>query len=289
MLSLTYTTVLSIRIGATRGKSLDWESRVATQLLKQAFKKQRKMLAEDLRSAHEDVERLEAAIAERILDEPKHIRNKLAREHEIANFTARITDQSQRALNIYNNQREQWTQEIQSMAAGSDPFEEFYKQLNTVKEFHKRNPNEPVENLERAYKKPENGGPPSGFAGDINGMFTGEEQFGRYFDLTMLHEEFLNVPGIRQVKKPTYLQYLDIFDKFTPPQLNIDKTQHKMTDEYFSYVSSLAEYLQSFMRRSRPLEDLEKIFAAFDVEFQEQWLKGQVSGWELEAQESKAP
>jgi hypothetical protein len=76
------------------------------------------MLAEDLRSAHEDVERLEAAIAERILDEPKHVRNKLAREHEIANFTARITDQSQRALNIYNNQREQWTQEIQSMAAG---------------------------------------------------------------------------------------------------------------------------------------------------------------------------
>lgn len=50
------------------------------------------MLVEDLRSAHEDVERLEAAIAERVMDEPKHIRNKLAREHEIANFTARITD-----------------------------------------------------------------------------------------------------------------------------------------------------------------------------------------------------
>lgn len=31
------------------------------------------MLAEDLRSAHEDVERLEAAIAERVMDEPKHV------------------------------------------------------------------------------------------------------------------------------------------------------------------------------------------------------------------------
>lgn len=245
------------------------------------------MLVEDLRSAHEDVERLEAAIAERVMDEPKHIRNKLAREHEIANFTARIADQSQRALNIYNNQKEQWTQEIQSMNTGSDPFEEFYKQLNNVKDFHKRNPNEPVENLERAYKKPESGGPPGGFAGDINGMFTGEEQFGRYFDLTMLHEEFLNVPGIRQVKKPTYLQYLDTFDKFQPPQLNIDKTQHKMTDEYFSYVSSLAEYLQSFMRRSRPLEDLEKVFSGFDKEFQELWEKGQVPGWEPQAEGAK--
>jgi len=31
------------------------------------------MLVEDLRSAHEDVERLEAAIAERVMDEPKHV------------------------------------------------------------------------------------------------------------------------------------------------------------------------------------------------------------------------
>jgi splicing factor 3A subunit 3 len=245
------------------------------------------MLVEDLRSAHEDVERLEAAIAERVMDEPKHIRNKLAREHEIANFTARIADQSQRALHIYKNQKEQWTQEIQSMNAGSDPFEEFYKQLGNVKDFHKRNPNEPVENLERAYKKPESGGPPGGFAGDINGMFTGEEQFGRYFDLTMLHEEYLNVPGIRQVKKPTYLQYLDIFDKFQPPHMNIDKSKHKMTDEYFSYVGSLAEYLQSFMRRSRPLEDLEKVFSDFDTEFQEQWEKGEVPGWEPQTEEAK--
>lgn len=245
------------------------------------------MLVEDLRSAHEDVERLEAAIAERVMDEPKHIRNKLAREHEIANFTSRIAEQSKRALNIYNDQKEQWTQEIQAMNAGSDPFEHFYSQLTNIKDFHKRNPNEPVENLERAYKKPEHGGPPSGFAGDINGMFTGEEQFGRYLDLTMLHEEFLNLPGVRMVRKATYLQYLDIFDKFTPPQLTIDKAQHKMTDDYFSYVSSLADYLQSFMRRSRPLEDLEKLFGKFESEFEEHWEKGEVPGWEPEKEEAK--
>lgn len=238
------------------------------------------MLVEDLRSAHEDVERLEAAIAERVMDEPKHIRNQLARDHEIANFTARIAEQSKRALHIYNDQKEQWTQEIQSMNTGGDPFEEFYNQLNGIKDFHKRNPNEPVENLERAYKKPENGGPPGGFAGDVTSMFTGEEHFGRYFDLTMLHEEFLNLPGIRMVRKATYIQYLNLFDQFTPPQLNIDKTQHKMTDEYFDYVGSLAEYLQSFMRRSRPLEDLEKLFGRFEKEFQEQWEKGEVPGWE---------
>lgn len=240
------------------------------------------MLLEDLRSAHEDVERLEAAIAERVMTEPKHIRNKLAREHEIANFTSRIVDQSQRALRIYNDQRDQLTQELQSMNAGTDPFDEFYSQLKDMKEFHKRNPNEPVENLERAYKKPENGGPPGGFAGDISGMFTGEEAFGRFFDMSMLHDEWLNLPGIKEMKKANYLEYLNLFDKFTPPQLHLDKDKHKMTDDYFRYVSSLADYLESFMRRSRPLQDLGKLFGEFDKEFQEQWEKGEVSGWEPE-------
>lgn len=31
------------------------------------------MIYEDLRAMHEDVERLEAAIADRILDDPKHV------------------------------------------------------------------------------------------------------------------------------------------------------------------------------------------------------------------------
>lgn len=203
------------------------------------------------------------------------IRNRLARDHEIANFANRIVSQSERALHIYNEQRDQWTREIQSMSGGGDPFEEFYSQLNGVKEFHKRNPNEPVENLERAYKKPENGGPPQGFAGDINNMFTGEEAFGRFFDLTMLHEEFLNLPGIRQVKKYTYLQYLDSFDNFKTPA-----HEHKMTDAYFNYVGSLAEYLESFMRRSKPLENVEKVFAKIMQDFDQQWEKGEVPGWE---------
>ncbi|OQO15230.1 hypothetical protein B0A48_00613 [Cryoendolithus antarcticus] len=238
------------------------------------------MLIEDLRSAHEDIERLEAAIAERITDEPKHIRNRLARDHEIANFADKITNQSERALHIYNNERDDWTREVQSLTAGDDPFEEFYKQLAGIKDFHRRNANEPVENLERAYKKPENGGPAGGFAGGITSMFTGEEAFGRFFDLTMLHEEFLNLPGIKLERKVTYLHYIDIFDKFGPPELTLKKDEHKMTDAYFSYVGSLADYLESFMRRSKPLENLDVIFRGFLEEFERAWEKGEVSGWE---------
>lgn len=131
---------------------------------------------------HEDIERLEAAIADRIEDQ-KHLRLRLERDHEIANFLSRIQSQSERALHIYNNEQEARTQEVQSISTG-DPLEEFSRQYESLKDFHKRYPNEPVENLERAYRKVENGGP--GFAGDVDGMFTGEESYGRFFDLTMV-------------------------------------------------------------------------------------------------------
>lgn len=136
---------------------------------------------------HEDIERLEAAIADRIEDQ-KHLRLRLERDHEIANFLSRIQGQSERALHIYNNEQEARTQEVQLISTG-DPLEEFLRQYENLKDFHKRYPNEPVENLERAYRKVENGGP--GFAGDVDGMFTGEESYGRFFDLTMVRIIFL--------------------------------------------------------------------------------------------------
>lgn len=197
------------------------------------------------------------------------------RDHEVANLLSRIENQLKRGLKIYNDQQEEKTQEVQLLGTG-DPFEEFYKQLGGVKEFHKKYPNEPVENLERAYKKAEDGGP--GFAGDIDGMFTGEEGFGRFFDLTMLHEEYLNLPGVKGARKLTYLQYLDTFDIFTPPQCPI-KPQDKITDEFFTYVGSLAQYLESFMRRTKPLENLDRLFSTFDEEFEKAWEDNDVPGW----------
>ena len=119
--------------------------------------------------------------------------------------------------------------------------------------------------------------------GDIDGLFTGEEAFGRFFDLTMLHEEFLNLPGIRNARKLTYLQYLDTFDVFTQPQCPLYH-KDKMTDEYFSYVGSLAQYLEGFLRRIKPLEDLDVLFATFDKEFETFWADGKLPGWGNETQ-----
>lgn len=106
-------------------------------------------------------------------------------------------------------------------------------------------------------------------------MFTGEESYGQFFDLTMLHEEYLNLPG---VKRLTYIQYLDQFDVFTPPQMPI-KRENKINDKYFKYVGNLADYLESFIKRAKPLQPLDELFASFDQEFEKLWEAEEVPGW----------
>ena len=166
---------------------------------------------------------------------------------------------------------------MQAISTG-DPFDEFYKRLGDIKNFHRKYPNEPVENLEKAYKRrlPTEG---ESATTEVDNLFTGEEAWGRFLDLTELHEEYLNLPG---VKRLNYLQYLETFFIFTAPQCPI-KREHKLTDKYFNYVGRLASYLENFMKRTRPLEDLNKTFAAFDREFEKLWEAHEIPAWESEA------
>ncbi|KIX94583.1 uncharacterized protein Z520_09629 [Fonsecaea multimorphosa CBS 102226] len=237
------------------------------------------MILEDQRFLHEDLERLEQAITDRVAEDPKNIKDRLTRDHQIDGFLSRIQEQSKRLLDIYKDADGSRLKEVQSLSTG-EPFEEFYKQLEEVKDFHRRYPNEPVENLERAYKRrrPEEG---EYIPSEVDNMFSGEESNGRFLDLTQLHEDYLNLPG---VKRLTYLQYLDNFDAFEPPRLPI-KRQHKITDQYFQYVANLDSYLESFVQRTRPLEDLPKLFLRYQRDFDTAWEAGTVPGWTKEQKE----
>ncbi|PYI16421.1 splicing factor 3a subunit 3 [Aspergillus japonicus CBS 114.51] len=238
------------------------------------------MILEEQRFIHEDLERLEQAIADRVAEEPRNLRDRLNRDHEVSHFLNRIEEQSKRLLDIYKDTDGARNKEIQSISTG-DQFEEFYRQLDEIKDFHKRYPNEPVENLERAYKRRQLGeGETTGM--EVDNLFTGEESYGQFLDLTTLHEDYLNLPG---VKRLSYVQYLDIFDAFTPPQLPI-KRSNKISDRYFKYVGELASYLESFIKKVRPLQDLSKLFASFDDEFEKQWSANEVPGWTEEKAEN---
>ncbi|KAL4923424.1 SF3a splicing factor complex subunit PRP9 [Aspergillus undulatus] len=234
------------------------------------------MVLEDQRFIHEDLERLEQAIADRVAEEPRNIRERLARDHEVAHFLNRIDEQSKRLLEIYQNTEGEREKEIQAISTG-DQFDEFYKRLNELRDFHKRYPNEPVENLERAYKRRQPGEGES-IGTEVDTMFTGEEGYGQFLDLTRLHDQYLNLPGIKRI---SYIQYLDNFDAFTPPQMSV-KRNNKLSDTYFQYVGELANYLEEFIKKARPLQDLSMIFASFDDDFEKQWAANQVPGWSEE-------
>ncbi|KAI9781219.1 MAG: hypothetical protein M1816_002442 [Peltula sp. TS41687] len=237
------------------------------------------MIVEEQRFLHEDLERLEQGISDRALDEPRQLRDRLARDHQVSGFLNRIQTQSQRLLDIYKDADGVRKREIQTISTG-DPFDEFYKQLDDIKDFHRRYPNEPVENLERAYKK--GVGDVETMISEIDNMFTGEEAYGRFLDLTTLHEDYLNLPG---VKRLSYLQYLDVFDIFTPPQCPIKRAE-KNSDQYFNYLGNLASYLERFLKRTQPLENSDKLFKEIDGEFGNAWDKGEVPGWGAEPAQS---
>ena len=249
------------------------------------------LVLEEQRYIHEDLERLEQGIADRIRDEPRHvsisnslqirpltvqIRDRLNRDHEISQLLDQIQVQSGTLLDIYKDENGVRAQEIQQIGTG-DPFAEFYKQLKDVREHHERYPHEQAENSEQRYKVRKSDGEP--MPSIVDSLFSGEEAYGRFFDLNECHEAYLNLPNVRRL---TYLQYLENFDNFSSAHGGVTRP-HKLTDQYFKYVGQLADYLESFMRRTRPLENVDKVLASFDDEFETAWEKDEIPGWEKDA------
>ncbi|KAF7563181.1 hypothetical protein G7046_g991 [Stylonectria norvegica] len=232
------------------------------------------LILEEQRYIHEDLERLEQGIADRIRDEPKHIRDRLNRDHEISQLLDQIQVQSTNLLGIYKDESGARSNEVQQIGTG-DAFEEFYKQLKDVRDHHARYPNEQAENSEQRYKV-KRGDPTEPMPSIVDSLFSGEEAYGRFFDMNTCHEAYLNLPN---VKRLTYLQYLETFDNFAPGLGGVKRAE-KLTDQYFNYVGQLSEYLESFMRRTRPLENVDKVITSFDKEFESSWEKDEVPGWQ---------
>lgn len=180
-------------------------------------------------------------------------------------------------MSLYRDAGGLRSKEVQQIGSG-DPFEEFYKQVNEIKEHHARYPNEQAEISELRYR-PHKGNDGEPLPSLVDSMFSGEEAFGRYFDLHACHEEYINLPN---VKRLAYLQYLQIFDNFEPGYGGVKRAE-KLTDQYFKYVGEVASYLESFMRRTRPLENVDRVLASFDQEFAVAWDKDEVEGWKDES------
>src|SRR6478735_8346735 len=110
------------------------------------------MLLEDQRNIHEELERLEDAIADRLLEDPPHIRDRLARDHDVAQFLRQIEERSGRLMSIYQDADGKLDDEVRNLTLG-DPMESFAREVSNIKAYHSKYTNMPVENLEKAYKR----------------------------------------------------------------------------------------------------------------------------------------
>ncbi|CAL4974707.1 unnamed protein product [Urochloa decumbens] len=97
------------------------------------------------------------------------------------------------------------------------------------------------------------------------------EAFGRYLDLHELYNEFINS------KFGTPMEYSAYVGCFSQTEKILQS--HKKTRQYREYLEHILEYLTSFLYRTEPLQDVEKIFAKLESEFEERWANGDVPSW----------
>lgn len=181
-------------------------------------------ILEVARSNHEESERYESALVDLLLSsnptKTTHS-DQLLKSHKASILLDRITERNSFLLDFYNDNTGERKRELNQLGASQNQngnedgensastssdsvFTEFYQRLNKIKDYHSKYPSlEPVSfnnnlNLPEIQEI------------GLERKFSGEESNGRYLDLYLLHEKFLNLKG---VKKLSYLSYLDKFDR----------------------------------------------------------------------------
>ena len=168
--------------------------------------------------------------------------------------------------------------EIESLSGTTNEFDQFYKQLAELKEIHRLHPNLQVEDLERTYRKRSREDMeqdrilflPKKLTKAISNMFTGEESWGRFLDLNIFHERFLNLKGVRT--NISYIDYLKTFQGFRHLR------RQTKNEDYLKYLIALQEYLESFLKRVQPIANHKKLMNKIGVDFEKSWEEGTAPG-----------
>ncbi|KAJ3379554.1 hypothetical protein HDU84_006547, partial [Entophlyctis sp. JEL0112] len=236
-------------------------------------------LLETQRRAHELIERLQEQIAkESQKPARKHI-GRLAQQHRILRMMNRIQQLSAFLLETYADASGARKKEVASIsnAGNSSDFSEFYNRLKDIKDYHRKHPEEKIEILELEVAKVNE----DQEFDDIENMFSGEEARGRFLDLNIPFETYVN---LKNVKRINYLAYINVFDKFDEESYGVSAKIRK-TVAYKQYLVQLVQYLEGFCKRALPLLDVELIRDSAAIET-EQWARTQTDEFDRSSDSS---
>lgn len=229
-------------------------------------------LLEQQRRYHEERERLMDTMVKEMLYKKGSHREQINSDHRTRILLDRYMDCTANLKELYEDKDGQRKEEVAALS-GPNEFAEFYARLKTIKEFHRKHPNEvsvpmsiEFEELARARENPSE---------DTTNMveFTDEEGYGKYLDLHECYEKFINLKGM---EKSDYIAYLTSFDQL------FDISREKKTPEYVRYLQSLLDYLQDYCYRVKPLLDLSEEMENVRQEFEKQFDSGSFPGWPKE-------
>ncbi|KAG0254259.1 hypothetical protein DFQ27_006945 [Actinomortierella ambigua] len=223
-------------------------------------------ILEHQRRLHEEVDRLEQAVVDQFMLNPKTHRERLFRDLTVDSYLDRIQTGNKNLQSIYKDEDGSRKKEIDTIS-GANEFEEFYNRLRIIKDHHRRYPNESVEPMELEFVLES---PTPEQLESLDSQFTGEESVGRYLDLHELHQMYMN---LKNFKRASYLQYLSEFTLFE------QMPKEDKNADYQKYLDAMNLYLGQFLRRAKPLTNIPQIKANAWVEFEKQWQEGTVPGW----------
>lgn len=212
------------------------------------------------RACLEEIERLENAVVKDLDTTPTTHKERIVQQHRVKQVVGRLNDATGRVMDIMDDKDGSRREELAAMSGTlPDVFNNFYSRLRDVRDYHRKFPDQTdvvynddgtVMNLEDQILKEE-----------PIPEFTGEEGMGRWVDLHEVYNRFVNLK-LLDGEPLDYLAFLDQvrhLDDLAESRLS--------SNAYRKWVKDVLEYLEGFHRRVQPLQNLDKVVAKVEEDF----------------------
>jgi splicing factor 3A subunit 3 len=131
---------------------------------------------------------------------PFQQRERINSEHRSRECVERFTNATRQLCEIYKDENGERAREIQALG-GPNEFAEFYSRLKLMKEVYRRNPNEEATSLTLEFEKK------IAYISNPDRIeketvrFTDEEGYGKFVDMHLLFEQYINLKEIKVWKR----------------------------------------------------------------------------------------
>ncbi|KAI6205897.1 hypothetical protein M3Y94_00844400 [Aphelenchoides besseyi] len=228
-------------------------------------------IIETQRSLHEERERCLDLIVNEFLAGKKNQRERVNSDQRSRELIERFSTATNQLIEIYTDPTNERASEIQQLG-GPNEFAEFYQRLKLMKAFYAKNPNEEANSLTFEFgKKLTYISNPDRIEKEMV-TFTDEEGYGKFLDMHLLFDQYINLKDIARID---YIKYLETFDRLS----EISRETTKKTGAYKDYVTNLIEYLIDFIKRAKPLINVQGVMDRADEEFELKWQEDKMPGW----------